>query len=131
MLSRRETGERRRQKTAEEVIEPSPASVLDDPEPSGVTAGHAIHSSGAKARAASELRAQGRTQTEIAVLVGLNSTQCAHQAIRRCREQQTGPTPSVQPLAYRQEPFMMKAVEVLWGRISECDRAASLDQHRQ
>jgi hypothetical protein len=33
MLSRPETGERRRQKTAEEVIEPRPASVLDDAEP--------------------------------------------------------------------------------------------------
>ena len=85
----------------------------------------------AKAKAASEPRAQGRTLTEIAVLVGLNSPPSAHQAIRRCREQQTGQTPRVQPLAYRQEPFKLKAVELLWGRLSECDRAAFLDQLRQ
>ena len=49
---------------------------------------------------ASELRAQGRTLTGIAVLVGLNVPQSAHQAIRRCREQQTGQAPRVQRLAY-------------------------------
>jgi hypothetical protein len=98
-LSLRETWERRQQKTAEEVIEPRPASVLDDPEPNSVAAGHDPRVA-AKAKAASELRAQGRTLTGIAVLVGLNVPQSAHQAIRRCREQQTGQAPRVQRLAY-------------------------------
>jgi hypothetical protein len=173
MLSRRETGERRRQKTAEEVIEPRPGSVLDEMIPSwpfhdagdgctgrawrfrttgaagsgcgGCTPDRTVRHDDHRTASRQAMRSTRSGKSESSVRAAraraytdrdrrVGRPQLA--TVRASGDQEVPrttdrPDPKGPALAYRQEPFKLKAVELLWGRLSECDRAAFLDQLRQ
>jgi hypothetical protein len=173
MLSRRETGERRRQKTAEEVIEPRPGSVQDEMIPSwpfhdagdgstgrawrfrttgaagsgcgGCTPDRTVRHDDHRTASRQAMRSTRSGKSESSVRAPraraytdrdrrVGRPQLA--TVRASGDQEVPrttdrPDPKGPALAYRQEPFKLKAVELLWGRLSECDRAAFLDQLRQ